>query len=141
MAAIRSKGNKATDLKLVSIIRNHRITGWRRNHKIPGNPDFVFRREHFAIFVDGCFWHGCPIHCRRPNSNRAYWLPKILRNQKRDVVVAKALRVRGWRVMRIWEHDLRFPRRVARRVAFALQHSRPKKKLASINDLNTMSHT
>jgi DNA mismatch endonuclease (patch repair protein) len=116
MAAILSKGNKATELKLVSIFRANGIVGWRRNQKTMGNPDFIFRKERVALFVDGCFWHGCPIHCRRPNSNRRYWFQKIARNQKRDVLVRSCLRGMGWRVLRVWEHELRFPQRVVRRI-------------------------
>ena len=71
MAAIRSRGNKDTELKLATILRAAHITGWRRHQPIPGRPDFVFRRARLAIFVDGCFWHGCPKHGRKPGSNRA----------------------------------------------------------------------
>ncbi len=69
-------------------------------------PDFVFRREKVAVFVDGCFWHGCPEHFRRPTGNRKFWDAKIARNIERDVMVAKALRKAGWRVLRLWEHEL-----------------------------------
>ena len=141
MATIRSKGNKATELKLASILRAAGVKGWRRHLPLTGKLDFVFSRDRVALFVDGCFWHGCPTHCRRPNSNRGYWFSKILRNRKRDAAVQKDLRASGWRVLRIWEHDLRFPRRVARRITLVLQGTDPKKKLASKNDLNTMSHT
>ena len=55
MAAIRSRGNKATELKLATILRTARITGWRRHQPLPGRPDFVFRRQRLAVFVDGCF--------------------------------------------------------------------------------------
>ena len=58
MAAIRSKGNKTTELRLASILRAHGIKGWRRDQPLFGKPDFVFRRERLAVFVDGCFWHG-----------------------------------------------------------------------------------
>src|SRR6266704_3667265 len=83
MAAIRSRGNIDTELKLASIFRAHRIKGWRRHQRLPGSPDFVFRRERVAVFVDGCFWHGCPKHGRTPDSNRGYWLPKLKRNKQR----------------------------------------------------------
>lgn len=116
MAAVKSKGNKATELKLISIFRANKILGWRRNRKIEGKPDFVFQQERVALFVDGCFWHGCPIHCRRPISNRSYWLQKITRNQKRDVAIQKKLREMGWQVLRIWEHELRFPDTLAQRI-------------------------
>jgi DNA mismatch endonuclease (patch repair protein) len=109
MAAIRSKGNKATELKLASILRAARISGWRRHQPLPGHPDFVFRRARLAVFVDGCFWHGCRWHCRMPKSRGAYWNPKIARNKVRDKVVRSLLRKNGWRVLRIWEHSLRAP--------------------------------
>ena len=69
-------------------------------------PDFVFRQVRLAIFVDGCFWHGCPKHSRWPESNRLFWRNKFLRNKARDRLVTRTLRVQGWRVLRIWEHEL-----------------------------------
>src|ERR1051325_4733782 len=106
MSAIRSKGNKDTELKLIAIFREYGITGWRRNQNVVGKPDFVFREERLAIFVDGCFWHGCPRRGRKPGSNAAYWEPKLLRNKQRDRRVSHVLRQSGWRVLRLWEHDL-----------------------------------
>jgi len=116
MATIRSKGNKDTELKLVSIFRAHRITGWRRNQKLPGKPDFVFRRERIAVFVDGCFWHGCRWHCRMPKSRCDFWKPKITRNKARDREVGRALRKQGWRIVRFWEHSLGEPIKVLARL-------------------------
>jgi DNA mismatch endonuclease, patch repair protein len=81
-----------------------------------GKPDFVFANSKLAVFVDGCFWHGCRKHLRMPTGNRVYWLRKIERNQKRDRATVRALQDSGWCVLRIWEHELRFPRRVVRRV-------------------------
>ena len=78
MAAIRSKGNKTTELRLASILRAHGISGWRRHQPLFGKPDFVFRRERLAVFVDGCFWHGCPQAL--PNASRK---PRILAAQNR----------------------------------------------------------
>lgn len=116
MAAIRSHGNKGTELKLVSILRNFGITGWRRQQPLPGRPDFVFRRERLAIFIDGCFWHGCRWHCRMPKSRLEFWIPKILRNKRRDTEVNKLLKANGWQVHRIWEHSLKSPQQVAMRL-------------------------
>lgn len=116
MAAIRSRGNKDTELKLASILRARGITGWRRHQAIPGHPDFIFRRERLAVFVDGCFWHGCHWHCRMPRGNRHYWQQKIKRNAVRDKASNKLLRNAGWRVLRIWEHPLRLPQAVADRI-------------------------
>jgi DNA mismatch endonuclease (patch repair protein) len=120
MAAIRSRGNKDTELKLASILRASGITGWRRNYPILGRPDFVFRRPRLAVFVDGCFWHGCPKHGRKPGSNRAYWLPKLRRNKHRDQAVTRALSKAGWHVIRLWEHDLAHPVPAAKRISRAL---------------------
>jgi DNA mismatch endonuclease (patch repair protein) len=77
MAAVRSRGNRATELKLILIFRVNGITGWRRNQRLPGKPDFVFRKERLAVFVDGCFWHGCPKHGELPAANRQYWCLKV----------------------------------------------------------------
>jgi DNA mismatch endonuclease, patch repair protein len=121
MAAVRSKGNKTTEMKLVEIFRKSEITGWRRNARLMGSPDFVFRSAKLAVFVDGCFWHGCEKHLRVPTDNQAYWVRKIARNQTRDRRTVKVLRDSGWRVLRIWEHDLRFARRVAQRLTKALR--------------------
>jgi len=106
MSRIRSSQNKDTELRLISIFRAHKITGWRRRHPLFGSPDFVFPKEHVAIFVDGCFWHGCPKHYRRPKSRQKYWDAKIQRNQERDRQVTRTLRAKGWKVVRLWEHAL-----------------------------------
>lgn len=73
---------------------------------IIGKPDFADKKRKISVFIDGCFWHGCPKHFRKPNSNRAYWLPKIRQNKARDRKVSTALRRAGWKVIRIWEHEL-----------------------------------
>lgn len=138
MAAIHSRGNKATELKLAAIFRANRIRGWRRHAPILGKPDFVFQRERLALFVDGCFWHGCPTHCRIPRSNRGYWYSKIRGNRQRDAATRKRLRAQGWTVVRVWEHELRIPDRVARRIIRVLGDVR--KELASKKKLNTMRH-
>jgi DNA mismatch endonuclease, patch repair protein len=84
MAAVRSKGNKDTELRLVSIFRAHGIKDWRCHQPIPGKPDFTFRRERLVVFVDGCFWHGCHVHGECPATNRSYWRRKLARNKARD---------------------------------------------------------
>jgi DNA mismatch endonuclease (patch repair protein) len=106
MSKIRGCGNKGTELALMKLFRQHRVTGWRRNQKVFGKPDFVFRREKVAVFVDGCFWHGCPRHCKIPVGNRAFWEKKFAANKARDRRVNRELRKLRWRVVRIWEHDL-----------------------------------
>jgi len=69
-------------------------------------PDFVFPRLKTAVFVDGCFWHGCPKHATWPKTRAAFWRKKILGNKARDRRVNRALRAKGWTVIRIWEHEL-----------------------------------
>ena len=69
-------------------------------------PDFVFRQGRVALFVDGCFWHACPVHATKPRGNAAFWREKLARNQARDRLVTRMLRTKGWKVIRIWEHEL-----------------------------------
>lgn len=107
MSRIRSAGNKGTELRLVQIFRTNSITGWRRGSKLPGKPDFVFPKQRLAVFVDGCFWHGCPKHATWPKTRAAFWKAKIEGNRSRDRRVNRALRQRGWVVGRVWEHALR----------------------------------
>jgi len=106
MSRIRGHGNKDTELALMKLFRQHGVTGWRRNQKVFGKPDFIFRKPKVAVFVDGCFWHGCPQHCNTPASNRPFWKRKFAANKSRDRRVNLALLKAGWRVVRIWEHDL-----------------------------------
>lgn len=122
MSSIRGRGNKTTELRLITFFRMHRITGWRRGSSITGKPDFVFPRLRLAIFADGCFWHGCPRHGVRPKQNANFWREKIARNRARDRVVARALRAEGWQVLRIWEHELsrKSEKRLLCRLAAAL---------------------
>lgn len=126
MAAIRSYGNKDTELKLAAIFRESGIRGWQRHQALPGRPDFAFRNERLAVFVDGCFWHGCPLHGRSPTTNRPYWLKKLRRNRARDRAVTLELRRRGWKVLRLWEHALRGPKQVAQRCRRALAQTHGK---------------
>jgi DNA mismatch endonuclease (patch repair protein) len=81
-------------------------------------PDIVFTRYRLAIFVDGCFWHRCPVHGTSPRANQWYWGPKLDRNVKRDQLVNEALRAAGWTVVRVWEHES--PESAIRKVEDAL---------------------
>lgn len=82
---------------------------YRVNHPVPTRPrrsiDIAFTRAKVAIFIDGCFWHGCPDHCRTPKSNREWWENKIATNQERDKDTTTILRTEGWQVLRFWEHE------------------------------------
>ena len=106
MSPIRGHGNKDTELALITLFRRHRVTGWRRHQPVFGKPDFVFRRARLAVDEDGCFWHACPKHSKIPANNRAFWAKKMAANRARDRRVNRTLRQAGWRVLRIWEHDL-----------------------------------
>ena len=135
MAAVRSKGNRATELKLISILRSNGIIGWRRNQRLLGKPDFVFRKERLVVFVDGCFWHGCPRHGELPATNRRYWRRKLSRNKVRDRQVVTVLKQQNWRVLRLWEHDLKNPSRVATRIRGTLQSGKGRTRLVVTPDL------
>jgi DNA mismatch endonuclease (patch repair protein) len=128
MSRVRSRGNKETEVALAKLFRRNKITGWRRNQKIFGNPDFVFTKLKLAVFVDGCFWHSCPKHGTQPKGNRAFWKNKFARNIARDILVNKTLRRSGWRVLRIWEHELarKHEIRLIRRIQRALDSTNRK---------------
>lgn len=86
-----------------------RLKGMRlRRHPrgVFGSPDFGNKARRIAVFIDGCFWHGCPRHYRKPKTNKRYWHPKIENNRRRDRKVSRELRKAGWDVIRIWEHSL-----------------------------------
>lgn len=106
MGNVKARGNKSTELKLIKLFREHSLTGWKRNYPVKGKPDFVFLPQRVAVFVDGCFWHGCEDHCRVPSSNQEYWLSKINHNKERDIATTAAFQERNWKVLRIWEHEL-----------------------------------
>lgn len=120
MSRVRSRGNKATEIKLIKILHARGITGWRRSRKVFGTPDFVFPKARLAVFVDGCFWHGCPEHGVTPKTNKLFWKKKLKRNLDRDRVVRRKLRASGWGVLRIWQHELKHPIRIARRITRSL---------------------
>ena len=116
MAKVRGRGNASTELALARVLRAEGLVGWRRQLRLGGGrgaaawkvrPDFVFPRLRWVLFVDGCFWHGCPVHGTRPAGNAAFWRRKFAANQARDRRNTRQLRAAGWRVLRLWEHELR----------------------------------
>ncbi len=130
MSRIRSRGNKETEIALMRILRRHKISGWRRHaviriisgsppSKFIVRPDFVFRAARVALFVDGCFWHACGKHSNLPANNRAFWRKKLDANRARDRLVNRTLRRLGWKVLRIWEHDLHHPQKCLARLRFS----------------------
>ncbi len=70
-------------------------------------PDLAWKNKMVAVFIDGCFWHGCPVHCRRPATRQDYWNPKIDGNMRHDIETTALLRSRGWKVLRFWEHEVK----------------------------------
>jgi DNA mismatch endonuclease (patch repair protein) len=122
MARVLGSGNRSTELRMIALFRKHGLAGWRRHSQLTGKPDFVFPRQRLAVFVDGCFWHGCPSHGSLPRSRSEYWEAKISRNRRRDRAVARLLQAKAWRVLRIWEHalDRQNEARTAARLRLAL---------------------
>jgi DNA mismatch endonuclease (patch repair protein) len=87
---------------------------WRRGLRfyknvktMPGKPDIVFPRKKIVVFLDSCFWHGCPLHLRLPRSNIEYWQTKIDGNRSRDNKINKIYQGMNWKVIRFWEHQLK----------------------------------
>jgi DNA mismatch endonuclease (patch repair protein) len=107
MARVRSKGNKTTEERLAMLLRREGITGWRRHQKLPGRPDFIWKKVKLAVFVDGCFWHGHACRNIAPKRNALLWRDKVAKNKIRDRQSNKRLRSNGWTVVRIWECQLR----------------------------------
>jgi DNA mismatch endonuclease (patch repair protein) len=114
LAAVKGRGNQSTELALASLLRVHGISGWRRHLPLPGRPDFAWPRERVAVFVDGCFWHGCPRCYVAPRHNAAFWSHKVETNQRRDRRVTRILRNAGWSVHRVWECQVRAHRTIGR---------------------------
>ncbi len=107
MRAIRSTGSKSTERRLRAILVRAGIRGWKMQPPgLPGKPDFLFHEARVILFVDGCYWHGCPQCGHVPNVNRPYWSAKLAGNQRRDRANTKKLEEAGYRVLRIWEHEL-----------------------------------
>ncbi|MEU6614541.1 very short patch repair endonuclease [Streptomyces parvus] len=106
------QGNRGQDTKPELLLRSllhkrglrYRV-GERPLPELPRRADVVFRRERVAIFVDGCFWHGCPEHLRPARKNASFWSEKIAGNKRRDAETNAALTQAGWAVVRVWEHD------------------------------------
>jgi DNA mismatch endonuclease (patch repair protein) len=106
---MRATKRRDTDPELALRSELHRLGHrFRVDYNIDGTrrrADIVFRREHLAVFVDGCFWHACPKHGTVPKQNRDWWTAKLEANRRRDCATDEALRSLGWQVIRCWEHD------------------------------------
>ena len=102
MSSIRSKDTRPELLLWEKV--DHRSL--RRHPKIPGNPDIGNKSRKIAVFVDGCFWHGCPACYKAPATRPEYWEKKLLRNTNHDSLVTSSLGYKGYAVMRFWEHEV-----------------------------------
>lgn len=127
MSRIRGKGNKDTEMLLAQMLRANRVSGWRRNSPVFGKPDFIFPKAKVAVFVDGCFWHACSKHSNIPANNRDFWEKKLKLNIERDQKVVVTLRKLKWKVIRIWEHDLKREKYCISRIQRALHQTQTKK--------------
>jgi DNA mismatch endonuclease (patch repair protein) len=122
MSKVKGRGNKSTELALIALFKKYGITEWRRHQKLPGKPDFSFPKSKLAVFVDGCFWHGCPNCGTIPKARRKFWLEKIEGNKRRDARVSRELRAKGWSVIRIRECRLKkYPETQVRRILQKLE--------------------
>jgi len=108
MRAIRSRGNRSTEWRLRSLLIRNGFKGWKVHSKeFIGTPDVAFPSSRVVIFIDGCFWHGCPVCGHIPKTNKKYWTAKIERNKKRDRQNTRQLRQQGYKVIRVWECALK----------------------------------
>jgi len=107
MAKVRGRGNRTTEMRFRMGLVRAGVTGWTLHPKgLPGNPDFVFSEAKAAIFVDGCFWHGCPACGHIPKCHSSFWRAKLASTVQRDVSSTYALKGLGYDVLRFWEHEL-----------------------------------
>jgi DNA mismatch endonuclease (patch repair protein) len=114
MSAVKPSGNKTTEVAMAAVLRIHGLGGYRRHWLVAGKPDFAWPKIKTALFVDGCFWHGCPRCQRFPSTNVEFWTNRIATNRRRDRRVARNLRAEGWSVMRVWECSVGKERTVRR---------------------------
>lgn len=105
------RSNRGRDSKLELAVRRLHAAGrrYRVDYKLKSDlrtrADIVFTRARVAVFMDGCFWHGCPGHATSPKTNRTYWQTRSARNVLRDRETGQALKIGGWTVLRYWEHE------------------------------------
>lgn len=108
MAKVRSSGNRSTELQAIAALKSHGISGWvTQPPNVLGKPDIHFPDLRLCVFIDGCFWHGCPKCGRIPKTKVDFWTAKIAANKRRDRFVTRNLRKSDYSVMRVWEHDLK----------------------------------
>ncbi|MGO9871217.1 MAG: very short patch repair endonuclease [Methanoregula sp.] len=106
MSHIRAK-NTGPEVKLRKLLFAKGFRGYRIHFDLLGKPDIVFTKKKIAIFIDGCFWHKCPVCFQEPETRKEFWMKKIQSNIDRDKKVNEQLKSEGWTIIRIWEHDVR----------------------------------
>jgi DNA mismatch endonuclease, patch repair protein len=106
MSQIRGKDTRP-EVRLRKLLWSEGIRGYRIHYRLPGKPDIVFTKKKIAIFIDGCFWHKCPVCYQEPETRKDFWIKKIHSNIDRDKNVDEKLKNDGWTVIRIWEHEIR----------------------------------
>ena len=116
MSKIRGK-NTGPEIKLRKLLWSAGIRGYRVHYNLPGKPDIVFVKKKIVIFIDGCFWHKCPMDFQEPETRKDFWMKKINSNVERDEKINRQLSDTGWTVIRIWEHEMRKePEKVVQRI-------------------------
>ena len=121
MARVQSRRNRSTEWRVRAALIGAGIRGWKLNAvDILGTPDFIFPVERVAVLVDCCFLQGCSRCNRIPSSNVEYWKQKIQRNKVRDRINSRNLRRQGWRVIRVWEHQLKSTDQVLKQIRACL---------------------
>ncbi|MCK4792627.1 MAG: very short patch repair endonuclease [Desulfobacteraceae bacterium] len=106
MSMIKGKDTKP-EISLRKLLFAKGVRGYRVHYRLPGKPDIVFPKKKIVVFIDGCFWHKCSKCFIKPQTNKGFWKEKINSNVERDRVVNKQLKKMGWKIIRIWEHEVR----------------------------------
>jgi DNA mismatch endonuclease (patch repair protein) len=123
MQAVKSRDTELENIVMRSLHRQG--IRYRRNVRdLPGTPDIAIKKSKIVVFIDSCFWHGCEIHFRLPETNKEYWQLKIERNKVRDLKTTEYYLSHGWHLQRIWEHELKqdFEGTIEKIIAFINQY-------------------
>lgn len=121
MSQIKGKDTQP-EIILRKALSSAGLKGYRLHYKLPGRPDIVFPKKKITVFIDGCFWHKCPKCFIKPETNKSFWNKKIDTNVKRDGIVNSELKEKGWKVIRIWEHELWKEKIIKRKILDKIIH-------------------
>lgn len=134
MQRVRGQGNRTTEKRFRGALVGTGVRGWTLHRRdLAGTPDFYFHREKVAVFVDGCFWHGCKGCGQIPKKNRRFWKTKIERNRSRDLEQTSLLERDGIRVIRFWEHEIaQDPRGCVARLQTLIGQEKPRREGTNI---------